>query len=128
MILKKTLTEVFLNYAVLLQSSSNVYRPFIPKRYEDFCGYMRKDKTNIFLTLFYPLLLPYTNINHTCPYEPGVYDVNIPDMPTNAFDLIDLLPSGRDRIDLSYHSSYDGPAYIQINTYLSISDHRVQKF
>lgn len=124
----RTIETIFMHTSVFYQFSTNEYRPFLYNVWEDFCGYMKGYKTNIFLNMFYPIFRQNTNFNQTCPYKPGVYTVKFDNVSVNAFDFVDIVPAGRYRLQMSYHDSFKGPTLGIHKISFSVSDHRVQKF
>ncbi|XP_075168143.1 uncharacterized protein LOC142240322 [Haematobia irritans] len=55
----------------------NGYRPFIYNNTMDFCEFLKKPSRYMFWKIFFNLLKPYSNLNHTCPINE---DIIIKDM------------------------------------------------
>ncbi|XP_017057385.1 uncharacterized protein LOC108098764 [Drosophila ficusphila] len=45
------------------------YRPFMYNVTVDLCRFFKNPKSNPFIDYFFSFLRPYSNINHTCPYD-----------------------------------------------------------
>lgn len=72
-------------------------------------------------------VLKYTNINHPCPYEGHVY-VKFNNLSTSNFPFEPLIPAGRYRIDGNVTDETRKIVVATGSIYLSVSDHRVERF
>lgn len=126
--LNHTIKSFFIHYAMYYKFSNNEYRPFMINVWEDFCGYMNGDKKNLVIGIIYPNIREYTNMNHTCPYKPGLNFVTMYNLSIHDFVLDFIIPSGRYYLEINGHSGFEGPMIGQIKVYGSVSDHRVDKF
>lgn len=124
----RTLESIFVHSSIFHQFSNNEYRPFLLNVWEDFCGYMRGDKRNMYLNLLAPLFMKNINFNHTCPYHPGMYLVKFDNVSVSDLDTIKIIPAGRYRLELSYHIGFKGPFLLTHKIYYSVSDHRIELF
>ncbi len=123
----RTIKSIFIQYVLYYQWSTNEFKQFI-NVVEDFCGYMKGNKGNILISRIWPDLLPFSNLNHTCPYTPGNYFMTISNLSINSLAPSILVPSGRYRLELSGSDGYNGPIFIKGIIYGSISDHRIEIF
>lgn len=48
---------------------SHDYRPFLYNDTVDVCGFLKKQNQYKFWKRIYSFVLPYTNANHSCPYN-----------------------------------------------------------
>lgn len=127
--LNRTITSMFLHYVVYYQWSSNEFRQFPINRWEDFCGFMDGDVTNnVIINRVYPRFKPYSNVNHTCPLRPGFYFYRMYNFTVSTLGPLALVPSGRYRLEISFHEEYKSPLLIKLNVVASISDHRIEVF
>ncbi|XP_070851348.1 uncharacterized protein [Drosophila suzukii] len=55
----------------------NGYKPFLYDFTLDGCKYL-KGKQNQLIQFFYDMFAPYSNVNHTCPYNHDVYVEKLP--------------------------------------------------
>ncbi|XP_013104041.2 uncharacterized protein LOC106084708 isoform X1 [Stomoxys calcitrans] len=67
----------------------------------DACAFMKKRKSNRVLGRLYQTIAPYTNINHTCPYDVSCGQFRIKKLECKTFDpevmTIDLCDLGAER-------------------------------
>ncbi|XP_043656910.1 uncharacterized protein LOC122622502 [Drosophila teissieri] len=68
--------KVKVNFA--LYQRLNGYKPFLYNVTIDGCKYMANRKTNPVVTFFYSLFGPYSNINHSCPYNHDLIVEKVP--------------------------------------------------
>ncbi|XP_017065644.1 uncharacterized protein LOC108104212 [Drosophila eugracilis] len=78
-----------LNFA--LYKRLNGYLPFLYNITVDSCRFLKNTKSNLIADFFYSLLRPYSNLNHTCPYD---HDLIIDKLPTSFLNnqLTHILP------------------------------------
>lgn len=126
--LHRRITSAFVHYTLYKQYSTNEYRKYLIDGWEDYCGYMNGDKKNLVLSRVYPVFGKYTNINHTCPYEPGFYFGKVYNLSVNSVAPIMLVPSGRYRLEITAHEVFKGPMMAKVKLFGSISEHRVEVF
>ncbi|XP_070135472.1 uncharacterized protein [Drosophila bipectinata] len=72
------LNEVLLNLSLFRKL--NGYRPFMYNVTVDFCSYMKNRKRYPWINIVHSIILNYSNINHSCPYN---HDLIIADMVLN---------------------------------------------
>ncbi len=123
----RKITTFFWHFTVFFKFSSNEYRQTMVNVWDDFCSYLAGDPKNMIVGRVFPTFQPYTNFNHTCPYEPGPIFMKIKNMSANEADPVYLVPSGRYRVDISWHEIFRGPPFAKLRIYGAISDHRIVK-
>lgn len=126
--INRSLRAVFVHFRLFHKSSSNEFRPMLVNAWEDYCAYMTGDQRNMIIGRLYPTFLPYTNMNHTCPYQPGRYFAKISNISLSTFDPIQMFPSGRYRFVIGVHEVFNGPLLAKFRFHGSISDHRITIF
>lgn len=72
-------------------------------------------------------VLNYSNLNHPCPYDGHIY-LKFDNVSVNTFSIEQLLPSGRFRIDGNVTDPTRKIVVASGSIFLSISDHRVERF
>ncbi|KAH8380224.1 hypothetical protein KR009_009569, partial [Drosophila setifemur] len=78
--------------SVSLLKKSNGYRPFLFNQTLDYCYYMRNPQAYPLIYSMHKAFMPYSNINHSCPYE---HDLIMSNLIYKEDDLKDLpLPTG----------------------------------
>ncbi|XP_067627279.1 uncharacterized protein [Eurosta solidaginis] len=65
--LKQVLEHIYLH--IELKRKYNTYQPFFINKTIDVCAFLKYRKEAVYLDILFKLILPYTNANHTCPYE-----------------------------------------------------------
>ncbi|XP_039951561.1 uncharacterized protein LOC120768872 [Bactrocera tryoni] len=76
-LLKRPVDNVMLQ-AVIMKYINGSYQNYYFNNLYDVCKIIRS-KRNVFLQFIYQLVMPYTNMNHTCPYnEHYLYVKNFP--------------------------------------------------
>lgn len=126
--LNRTMTSLFLHFEVFYKFSNNEYRRFMFDLWQDICAFFGGSKGNPLLERNLPKFLPFTNVNHSCPYQPGLYFIKFSNISANAFAPMQFLPSGRYRLHLSVYDSFKGTRMGTLKVYASISDHRIEQF
>lgn len=96
--------------------------------WEDVCGVLRRDEGNIISNLIYERLRNYTNVNHPCPYTPGLYYAKADNIPLDLGNFGQLFPAGRYRFEVNVTEGYKGQLLGSGYSIGSISDRRVTKF
>ncbi|XP_013110029.2 uncharacterized protein LOC106088866 [Stomoxys calcitrans] len=92
----KTRVKVF-------RKARKIYRPFIYDDILDLCEFVKGmgHKRFVIWALAYPLVLKYTNANHTCPYEPQ--DIVARNFTLNSkFSNMMPLPKGKYRVHIVF--------------------------
>uniref|UniRef100_A0A1I8PMX1 Uncharacterized protein n=2 Tax=Stomoxys calcitrans TaxID=35570 RepID=A0A1I8PMX1_STOCA len=83
----------------LFRKVGKIYKPFIYDNLVDVCTFLGGfgQQRQTFWGLIYPMVTKFSNINHTCPYEP--HDIVVKDLIANN-DLTNMvpLPKGRYRV------------------------------
>ncbi|KAH8408935.1 hypothetical protein KR009_004069, partial [Drosophila setifemur] len=75
---KIPITKVKINAA--LYKRFNGYRPFMYNITIDGCRFMNDTKSNIAMGFLYETFRPYSNMNHTCPYD---HDLMVEKLPVS---------------------------------------------
>ncbi|XP_013110030.1 uncharacterized protein LOC106088867 [Stomoxys calcitrans] len=87
----------------IFRKANKIYRPFIYDDTLDLCEFVKGmgHKRFVIWALAYPLVLKYTNANHTCPYEPQ--DVVARNFTLNS-EISNLmpLPKGKYRVKIVF--------------------------
>uniref|UniRef100_B3P459 GG17093 n=1 Tax=Drosophila erecta TaxID=7220 RepID=B3P459_DROER len=81
--------KVKVNFA--LYERLNGYKPFLYNVTVDACNYLLKPKGNPVVTFIFGLFAPYSNMNHSCPFN---HDVTVEKVPFSYItsQLTDILP------------------------------------
>ncbi|XP_055918355.1 uncharacterized protein LOC129950438 [Eupeodes corollae] len=80
----------------LFKKTDVKYRPFLVNVKEDYCSFFKKNHGSVYMRLLYQMYGPYSNLNHSCPYEG---EVIIKDFPMDASILPSIWPTGEYRFD-----------------------------
>lgn len=89
-----------LDIRLVLFYKFRVYQQFLVDILVDFCGYMSGKVQSHILDLVMPVIIPISNLNHTCPYD-GNVTVNNLEIDDRILDNT-VLPPGQYRIDLAF--------------------------
>ncbi|XP_059221432.1 uncharacterized protein LOC131996030 [Stomoxys calcitrans] len=99
---------------VILGSCSETRVPALNQSW-DACAFMKDRKTNRALGRLYQYIEPYTNINHTCPYNHDIHIANFtlsgqrPMLPVfngEYFARIEASIDGKKRLSIDVISDY----------------------
>ncbi|EDV49303.2 uncharacterized protein Dere_GG17091 [Drosophila erecta] len=74
--IKVKLHQVPVNFA--LYERLNGYKPFLYNVTVDACNYLLKPKGNPVVTFIFGLFAPYSNMNHSCPFNVSIYREFLP--------------------------------------------------
>lgn len=85
---------------VVLYYKFVVYQQFMVDIVVDFCGYMSGKVPSFVLDIVMPVIMPISNLNHTCPYDGTVTFTNL-EIDDRLMDN-KVLPPGKYRIDLAF--------------------------
>ncbi|XP_013110300.2 uncharacterized protein LOC106089079 [Stomoxys calcitrans] len=66
----------------------NGYRPFLYNNTMDLCEFFKHPKRFMFWKILYDCFRPYSNVNHTCPYD---HDIIIENLILNT-EMMTLIP------------------------------------
>ncbi|XP_073836294.1 uncharacterized protein [Musca autumnalis] len=109
-------TNVSFN-AALLRKGSNGYRPFMYNNTVDFCRFYKNPNKFIFWKiLFFKMIGPASNINHTCPFE---HDIIVENLVLDG-EMFKLIPFPSDeymiKVKVAAYNNYKAEirAYVQI--------------
>ncbi|XP_034655010.1 uncharacterized protein LOC117892705 [Drosophila subobscura] len=79
------------------------YRPFMYNITADACRFLKNPQSNPVLNFFYATIVPYTNINHSCPYEHDIFMEKVPTQSINGqFGKLLPFPDGDYLIELNW--------------------------
>jgi len=70
-ILKPPVQQVTINFSIW--KKLNGYHPFLFNTTVDFCHYMKHPNPMTVFYYFHRALMPFSNMNHTCPYAVSNY-------------------------------------------------------
>lgn len=102
------------------------YQKFPVNLWENPCDWL-KGKKSWLLDWSVKRVLKYTNINHPCPYDGHVY-FKADNISTNIFNIEQLIPAGRYRIDAFLTDGSKTNVLAKGQLYFSVSDVRVERF
>ncbi|XP_065365646.1 uncharacterized protein LOC135958683 [Calliphora vicina] len=102
-----------------LLRKSNDYRPFLYNTTADFCSFVKSGHRFLFWKILYDIIRPYTNANHTCPYND---DLIVKDLllNENLMKLV-LFPTGDYMLRLYMYSFND--LKVKANVYIAIKEY-----
>uniref|UniRef100_A0A1I8NJ66 Uncharacterized protein n=1 Tax=Musca domestica TaxID=7370 RepID=A0A1I8NJ66_MUSDO len=103
--------------AALYRKGNNGYRPFMYNNTVDFCRFYRNPNRFMFWKIvFFNIIAPYTNINHTCPFD---HDIIVENLTLNS-EMFKLIPFPEDqymvRVKVGAYNHYKAEikAYVEI--------------
>ncbi|XP_055921164.1 uncharacterized protein LOC129952556 isoform X1 [Eupeodes corollae] len=70
--------KTLLVHSQLFKKSEIKYRPFLVNVTDNFCDFFSKKVGGAYLRIVWPLIMPFTNINHQCPYYGYHFIKNLP--------------------------------------------------
>lgn len=76
----------------------------------------------------FPKFSEYVNVNHACPFEPGIYYLKIKNVSLDVIDVPQIVPAGRYRLEVKIHGGCKGPMLLTRKFYFNVCDHRVEVF
>ncbi|ALC42382.1 CG33679, partial [Drosophila busckii] len=94
----------------------NGYHPFLFNITVDFCHYMKHPNPMQVFYYFHRAFMPYSNMNHTCPYDHDVIINNF----VLADDMFDKVPVPKGSYMFNLRISANSIWAAQINAYLDI--------
>ncbi|KAH8307586.1 hypothetical protein KR044_003804, partial [Drosophila immigrans] len=119
----KYLLRVPLNNAVLevpLMKRLNGYKPFLYNFTIEYCSYMRNpSRGNKVTTFFLSIIMPYGNVNHTCPYSGSLIVDKLPISYLN-YKLTKILPFPEGDYRITSNVIVTGVLRFYINIYFKI--------
>ncbi|EDX03477.1 uncharacterized protein LOC6730724 [Drosophila simulans] len=88
-LLQAPVTKIKVNVAFFKRFSG--YRPFMYNVTVDFCRFLKNPSSNAFVNFWYRMVVDYSNINHTCPYN---RDIRVEKLPIGVvnFQMTEVLP------------------------------------
>uniref|UniRef100_A0A1I8PVG5 Uncharacterized protein n=1 Tax=Stomoxys calcitrans TaxID=35570 RepID=A0A1I8PVG5_STOCA len=102
--LKLPLTDIKINAQLFVKG--NGYRPFMYNNSLDFCQFIKKPNRYMFWKIIYGLVKPFSNVNHTCPYN---HDIIIDNMILKI-EMFDLIPFPTNdymmQFQFAFHDAY----------------------
>ncbi|XP_055915763.1 uncharacterized protein LOC129948775 [Eupeodes corollae] len=117
----RNVSNLLINAQLFKKSEIN-YRPFLVNVTENYCDYFSKNKGGAYMRLVAPIYMPYTNMNHTCPFYGYGF---LKDLPISRDKLPKFWPPGSYRLDLlAYEKNYGKLLTIQL--YFDIKEIRQQ--
>ncbi|XP_023034018.1 uncharacterized protein LOC111519150 [Drosophila willistoni] len=97
----------------------NGYKPFLYNITFDACKYLASTNKNPIVKYFHEFIIPYTNLNHTCPYNHDMIVEKVPiDFINNRLTQVLPFPLG----DYALHTDmyYHGINRLKFKIYLSL--------
>ncbi|XP_020810952.1 uncharacterized protein LOC110186231 [Drosophila serrata] len=70
--LNKTISEFSIHF-IMVKRESGGWHPFMYNIKMDICKYFKNPRKFFIPNLIYSFIKPFTNVNHSCPYEAGSY-------------------------------------------------------
>ncbi|KAH8307580.1 hypothetical protein KR044_003806, partial [Drosophila immigrans] len=120
---KYILLQIPVNNAIVkiaLMKRLNGYKPFLYNFSFDYCNYMRNTNPgNKVTTFFLSLVLPYSNVNHTCPYSEDLILDKLPISFLN-YKLTEILPFPEGEYRVSSSLRVNGLKRAHVNIYFKI--------
>ncbi|XP_065365648.1 uncharacterized protein LOC135958686 [Calliphora vicina] len=116
----KMLQLPLINMTVLgqLLRKSNDYRPFLYNSSTNFCSFVKNANKLLFWKIVWNIARPFSNVNHTCPYN---HDIIVQNMILDEHNMkLILFPPGNYLI--RFYMYVQGKRKVGINTYFSIKD------
>ncbi|XP_061395702.1 uncharacterized protein LOC133331320 [Musca vetustissima] len=103
--------------AALYQKGNNGYRPFMYNNTVDFCSFYKNPNRFIFWKIiFFNMIAPASNINHTCPFDHDIIVKNLI-LDSSMFRMIPFPAneySVRVKVAAYNHYKADIRAYVQL--------------
>lgn len=102
-------------------------------RYERIAGEMNENlcdwflgKSNFIIDFFMRELVQHSNINHSCPFYPGLYYAKVDKYNIQKVAFPQILPALRFRVDTNLTDRDPRKIHGGGSIYFSISDHRIE--
>lgn len=127
--LTEPIKSFYVHFVGYRKFTANVYRKFTIDLWNDVCGWLAgKEKAPLLdFSLGRVFNNSDTNLKHNCPFSGHLY-AKADNVSLSNFVVEHLLPSGRYRIETTFTNGRYGPWLAKVNTFISISDHRVEIF
>ncbi|ALC45452.1 CG33752 [Drosophila busckii] len=103
-----------MNFSILRKL--NGYHPFLYNLTVDFCRYMKHPNPMVVFYYFQRAFQPYSNLNHTCPYN---HDVIVNDFVLDD-KMFDKLPLPKGNYLLLLKIAINSIWALQISTYMDV--------
>uniref|UniRef100_A0A1I8PBL3 Uncharacterized protein n=2 Tax=Stomoxys calcitrans TaxID=35570 RepID=A0A1I8PBL3_STOCA len=110
------LTNMTVNAQLFVRG--NGYRPFLYNDTLDFCQFVRNPNRYMFWKIVYQIQKPYSNVNHTCPFN---HDVIIDGLILNA-EMLRLIPFPSNDYMIQMKYAFFNIYRLKVNIYLKIFD------
>ncbi|XP_016975330.1 uncharacterized protein LOC108041810 [Drosophila rhopaloa] len=117
-ILKLPIRNITINFSVYKKLSG--YHPFLFNVTFDFCHFLRHPNPLSVFHLFYKALMPYTNLNHTCPINVSSHDFILKDFVL-ADEMYAKIPFPKGSYMFSIRMATEGVWRGVVNTYFDIN-------
>lgn len=125
--LSEPLHDAWVHLVGYYKFNSITYQRFAVDLWDNGCDLLTQKATSIAFNMSLGRVLQYTNIKHPCPYEGHVY-LKVDNISVNHFPFEELIPAGRYRIDGTLTDGTRKKELIKASVYLSVSDHRVERW
>lgn len=125
--LTKPIYDAWAHIVGYYRFNSITYQRFAVDLWGNICDVLSRRRKSLVYDLTLAKILPYTNLNHSCPYDGHVF-VKVDNISASLFQLEHLIPSGRYRIDVTMTDGTKTHDMIKGSLYLSVSDSRVERF
>lgn len=119
----KTIEDVW--FHGVIQYKYNTYQKLGTEYWDNFCDWISGKSHSFFLDFYKPLLLKYSNLNHTCPYNGSVI-LKTDNISLQNFAFPQLVPAGRYQINADIYKGDRKTILCSATLYTSVSDHRVE--
>lgn len=103
------------------------YQRFAIDFWDNACDWISGKSKSLVLDLTFGRVLNYSNVNHPCPYEGHVF-LKVDNISIKHFPMEPLIPSGRYRVDANLTDGNRKKVLAMASMYLSVSDHRIERF
>lgn len=103
----------------------NTYQKIATEYWDNPCDWIAGRSTSFLLDFARPVILKYSNCNHTCPYVGAVY-ARSSNISAQALTFPQIVPAGRYRIDFNVTEGDRKTLLGGGSLYASISDHRIE--
>lgn len=98
----------------------NHFRPFLIDLDTDVCDFMgNKSKRQLLADGIFPKVMPYTNLNHSCPYEGEVWLRNF-EVDLRFINLFQV-PTGYYRLDVRVYNKRMNETIVTLSMFVFIS-------
>uniref|UniRef100_A0A1I8NL68 Uncharacterized protein n=1 Tax=Musca domestica TaxID=7370 RepID=A0A1I8NL68_MUSDO len=101
------------------RKGNNGYRPFMYNDTLDFCRFYKNSNRFIFWKIvFFSIVAPSSNINHTCPFD---HDIIVENLILNS-EMFKMIPLPEDQCMMKSRIAAYDQYKVEIRAYLQISE------